>query len=72
MWLELTATGEATDQSLALLVAWTIWKQRNSRIFSQGEENESSVFAEIHDQVVSWSMSNIRPLSTLVVNSVSE
>lgn len=63
--IQLTITGNATDHSLALLVAWTIRKQRNSRIFSQREKNVRSIFAEIHDQIINWSRAGIRTLSPL-------
>jgi hypothetical protein len=53
-------------QSLAILVVWTIWRERNVRIFEKVEKQPCPLVGEIKDTAKLWVLAGARKLSTLV------
>ena len=66
-----TARSKGT-RSLAILVCWAIWKQRNARIFENKEKTEQRLIAEIKDEVPLWIAAGAKDLSSLVSSNSGE
>jgi hypothetical protein len=43
--------------SIVLLVVWTLWKERNSRVFERYAETLRTIFQRIADEVELWKLS---------------
>ncbi|KAF8693972.1 hypothetical protein HU200_038571 [Digitaria exilis] len=52
--------------SLVLLVAWEVWKERNSRTFRHLGLPTLTLFAKIKDKVSTWIMAGTTRLAQLV------
>jgi hypothetical protein len=65
-WLDhVVTTGSKVGHSLTILTLWTIWKQRNARIFRDNAKPEHALFVEIKDTCQLWSMAGgtfLKPL----------
>lgn len=59
-------------RSLAILVIWCLWQERNNRIFDRGERGVNQLVSWIQDEVRSWSTAGAKFLAPLVVFSERE
>jgi hypothetical protein len=59
-------------RSLAILVCWTTWKERNAMVFQGIERQASGLMAEIKHEAMFWMQAGNKNLATLVDNSVSQ
>jgi len=62
----------AGSRSLAILVTWFIWKERNARVFNNTEKTVASLVEEIKDEARLWCQEGAKHLAALVVNPSSE
>ena len=62
------ATG---SRSLAILVTWSIWKERNARVFNNTEKTVARLVEEIKDEARLWCQEGAKHLAALVVNQVA-
>ncbi|KAF8700744.1 hypothetical protein HU200_034099 [Digitaria exilis] len=76
-WFEKSA-GKGTDVAakgtrlLAILVVWTIWCERDARIFNQQDRTVARIVEDIKEFVRLWCMAGARHLSTIVARLISE
>ena len=69
----LSVTPEATGaRSLAFLVAWSIWCERNRRVFSDEVKPPSKIVEEIKDTSRLWTAAGAKNLAFLVNRPPSE
>jgi hypothetical protein len=59
-------------RSLAILVCWTIWKERNAMVFQGIERQASDMMMGIKSEAMLWTQAGNKNLTRLVDNSVSE
>jgi hypothetical protein len=59
-------------KSLIILVCWTIWHERNSRIFEGKEKPMSQLVAEMQDEARTWFRAGALRLSSFVESNISE
>jgi hypothetical protein len=57
---------------LIILVCWTIWRERNSRVFEGKEKPMSRLVAEIQDEARTWFRAGALRLSSFVESNISE
>jgi hypothetical protein len=65
-------TKEKGARSLAILVCWTIWHERNARVFDDKEKAVSRLVSEIKDEAALWTQAGEKHLATLVSLNISE
>ena len=53
-------------QTLVLLVIWSLWKERNNRIFKQQELSSPRFIAMLRDEVRTWIFAGAKHLDSLV------
>ncbi|KAG2586402.1 hypothetical protein PVAP13_5NG037608, partial [Panicum virgatum] len=53
-------------RSLALLIMWIIWNERNARIFNRRESSFCSILGKIKEEVAAWIAAGARPLAAFV------
>ncbi|KAJ1255470.1 hypothetical protein BS78_K214800, partial [Paspalum vaginatum] len=41
---------------LVLLVTWTIWKERNARVFSRGASSPHEILSKVLDEAKLWNL----------------
>lgn len=74
----LKLAGNGTDAaakgacSLAILVVWTVWCERNARIFNDEERTTDSLAQDIKDTTRLWCATDARHLAALVATQISE
>ena len=70
-WINITTiagTPRKAIRSLALLIMWVLWNERNARIFNRKESSFISVMARlIKEDVSAWIAAGARPLAALIV-----
>lgn len=67
-WLEhVMMNGNRVGHSLAILTLWSIWKQRNARVFRENAKPEHALVAEIKDTCQLWSLAGGTLLKPLFV-----
>ena len=52
-----------STKSILLLVLWTVWKERNRRIFDSKEKTVERILAEIQDEISIWALAGGRHLT---------
>ena len=68
-----SSTTAAGLRSLAILVTcWSIWKERNARVFNNTEKTVDRLVEEIKDEVRLWCQAGAKHLAALVVNPSSK
>jgi len=67
-----SSTLAAGSRSLAILVTWSIWKERNARVFNNTEKTVARLVEEIKDEARLWCQAGAKHLAALVVNPSSE
>ena len=70
-WINITTIAgmpRKAIRSLALLIMWVLWNERNARIFNRKESSFISVMARlIKEDVSAWIAAGARPLAALIV-----
>lgn len=64
-FLAMTSDGTRAAHSLAVLIAWHIWKERNARVFNRNRNSEQTVFTRVWDECSNWASAGGRALSYL-------
>jgi hypothetical protein len=59
-------------KSLATLVCWTIWMERNARVFEGEEKTVQRLLSEIADEATMWAKAGAKHLAILVRQTISE
>jgi hypothetical protein len=59
-------------RSLIILVCWTIWRERNVRIFEGQEKGEDRLISEVKEEARQWAQAGAKGLSILVDHTFSE
>jgi hypothetical protein len=59
-------------RSLAILVCWSIWRERNARVFEAQEKTIARLITEIKDEAGLWIMAGARHLSFFVSSNARE
>jgi hypothetical protein len=54
-------------RSLALLISWELWKERNSRIFNRSESPITTLVSKIKEEFSLWLSAGAKCLATLSV-----
>ena len=68
-----TSTAEAKGaRSLAILVAWSIWCERNRRIFYDAVKTTTRIVEEIKENARLWVSAGAKHLATIVDRPSSE
>jgi len=57
--------------SLVILVAWVIWKERNSCVFEGSQPNVQKVLLSVRDEGLLWCMAGASKLQELLSRSLS-
>lgn len=67
-FLRLPGTGTQAKgmRSMAILVMWELWKERNARIFQQKLRSEPPLFSWIQDEARNWTMAGAKPLAQII------
>jgi hypothetical protein len=52
--------------SIAMLVSWEIWKERNPRVFSNNASTMAMVIDKIKDEAALWSLAGAKALSNVM------
>jgi hypothetical protein len=52
--------------SLAMLISWEIWKERNGCVFRNKVSTTDMVITKIKDEVATWSMAETKALSNVI------
>jgi hypothetical protein len=58
--------GRKAMASLAMLISWEIWKERNARVFRNKASTTDMVITKIKDEVAMWSMAGAKALSNVI------
>ena len=58
--------------SLALLVAWSLWKERNRRVFDTAASSVNDVVTGVIAEGVLWVAASFKPLQAFVAPAASE
>jgi hypothetical protein len=53
-FIALTAGGTKEAHSVAILMLWHIWKERNARVFNMTRRTEQAVLTRIKDELSDW------------------
>lgn len=64
--------GGDVQHSIAILVVWTIWCERNARIFNEEEKTVHRLVQEIKDTVRLWCTAGAKQMAVLVATQLSE
>jgi len=56
--------------TLVVLIAWILWKERNDRIFDRRVRTIQEVCVRIEDEITAWSQAGFRHLDSLVATLV--
>ena len=67
-----SSTLAAGSRSLAILVTWSIWKERNACVFNNTEKTVARLVEEIKDEARLWCQAGAKRLAAFVVNPSSE
>lgn len=59
-------------KSIALLVLWMIWKERNNRIFNRAQASEENLMARIKEEARNWALAGAKCLTSPGDTSPSE
>ncbi|KAF8731698.1 hypothetical protein HU200_015628 [Digitaria exilis] len=68
-WTQIATTTETphkATRTLALLVSWEVWKERNSRIFQHVEAPTMSVLDKIRGEALLWVFAGAKDLAQLL------
>jgi len=55
-----------------MLTCWTIWKERNRRVFQKKEETMTRLFSLLQDEAKDWIVAGAKDLALLGVLSITE
>jgi hypothetical protein len=59
-------------QSMTILICWSLWCERNARVFEGVEKNCSRIVADIKEEVRMWCHAGAKHLSVIVSSLVRE
>jgi hypothetical protein len=59
-------------QSMAILICWSLWRERNARVFEGVEKNCSRIVADIKEEVWMWCHAGAKHISVIVSSLVRE
>jgi hypothetical protein len=63
-----TEAPREASRSLALLISWEIWKERNARIFDRREPSALTLVVKIKSEVSLWIAAGAKCLAHLVAH----
>jgi hypothetical protein len=52
--------------SLAMLVSWKIWKERNACIFQNNISTSNMIVAKVKEEVALWSLAGAKAISIIM------
>ena len=61
------ATPRKAVRTLAMLILWEIWKERNSRVFQRQESSVLSLFAKIKNEATAWAQAGASRFASLLM-----
>ncbi|KAF8655453.1 hypothetical protein HU200_061201 [Digitaria exilis] len=67
-----TNTAAKGTRSLAILVVWTVWCERNAKIFNELEKPIAKIIDDIKDTARLWGAVVAKHLAALVDRRISE
>lgn len=59
------ATSRPVFNSIVLLVAWCVWKERNARVFGKASSTAATVVIAIIEEGEQWATAGYAPLAAL-------
>jgi hypothetical protein len=59
------ATSRPVFDSIVLLVAWCVWKERNARVFGKASSTAATVVIAIIEEGEQWATAGYAPLAAL-------
>ncbi|KAF8699001.1 hypothetical protein HU200_034833 [Digitaria exilis] len=65
-------TAAKGTRSLAILIVWTVWCERNARIFNEQEKPIAKIIDDIKDTARLWGAAGAKHLAALVDRPISE
>lgn len=67
-WTEIHKRGPSRKalSSLAILVAWEVWKERNARVFQNHATTHAMLVSKIKNEVGLWSLAGAKALSLVI------
>jgi hypothetical protein len=68
-WIDvIDKRGEARKAmaSLAMLVSWEIWKERNARVFQNHSVTSNMLVTKIKDEEATWCLAGAKALSNVI------
>ena len=57
---------QSAVRSLALLVTWEIWRERNARVFRKHETSVLGLLAKIKSEAAAWVSAGAKALESLI------
>jgi hypothetical protein len=63
---------EKGARSLAILICWAIWRERNARVFNKAEKTVTRLITELKDEADLWMQAGVKNLTTLVSHRFRE
>jgi hypothetical protein len=60
------AHGRKAMASLAMLMSWEIWKERNARVFRNTASTIAMMVARVKEEVTMWSFAGAKALSSVM------
>ena len=70
-WTNITSSEHvprSAVRSLALLVTWEIWRERNARVFKNHETSALGLLAKIKSEVTAWVAAGAKALESLILH----
>ena len=68
-WMEVInkkAPNRKAMMSLAMLVSWEIWKERNARVFRHHSSTNAMVVTRIKDEAIMWGLARAKAVSNVM------
>jgi len=69
-WTNITSSEHVPRKaiiSLALLVIWEVWRERNARVFRKHETSALGLLAKIKSEAAAWVKAGAKALESLIL-----